>query len=117
MRPAWSTRSIPDTLVAYRGGLYLIGKTHVNGRITTMAVERMRKAELLPGEGGGFQKFAYPLSFRPDRHTEGAFGIIVEEKPIEVQILIHNAETETYLRAATSIPRKSSSNAATARRS
>lgn len=89
----------PYTLVAYRGGLYLIGKTHLNERITTMAVERMRKAELLPGEGAGFQKFAYPPSFRPDRYTEGAFGIIVEEKPVEVQILIHNAGTETYLRA------------------
>ena len=88
----------PYTLVAYRGGLYLIGKTHLKGRITTLAVERMRKVELLAGEGGGFQKFVYPPSFRPDRHTEGAFGIIVEEKPVEVQILIHNAETEAYLR-------------------
>ncbi len=89
----------PYTLVAYRGGLYLIGKTHVNGKITTMAVERMRKVELLAGEGGGFQKFAYPSSFRPERHTEGAFGIIVEENPTEVEILIHNDETEVYLRA------------------
>ena len=88
----------PYTLVAYRGGLYLIGKTHLKGRITPLAVERMRKVELLAGEGGGFQKFVYPPSFRPDRHTEGAFGIIVEEKPVEVQILIHNAETEAYLR-------------------
>jgi predicted DNA-binding transcriptional regulator YafY len=89
----------PYTLVAYRGGLYLIGKTDVNGRITTMAVERMRKVELLAGEGGSFQKFVYPPSFRPDRHTEGAFGIIVEEEPAEVEILVHNAETESYLRA------------------
>lgn len=64
-----------------------------------MAVERMRKVELLAGEGGGFQKFIYPSNFRPDRYTEGAFGIIVEEKPTEVEILIHNAETEAYLRA------------------
>lgn len=89
----------PYTLVAYRGGLYLIGKTHVNEKITTMAVERMRKAELLTGEGGVFRKFAYPPNFRPDRHTEGAFGIIVEEEPSQVEILIHNAETESYLRA------------------
>jgi predicted DNA-binding transcriptional regulator YafY len=89
----------PYTLVAYRGGLYLIGKTHLKGRITTLAVERMLKVELLTGEGGGFQKFVYPPSFRPERYTEGAFGIIVEEKPVKVQILIHNAETEAYLRA------------------
>ena len=35
---------------------------------------------------------------RPDRYTEGAFGIIVEENRAEVQILIHNPETEAYLR-------------------
>ncbi len=89
----------PYTLVAYKGGLYLIGKTHVNGKITTLAVERMHKAELVVRDDGNFQKFAYPQSFRPDRYTEGAFGIIVEEEPVEVVILIHNAETETYLRA------------------
>jgi predicted DNA-binding transcriptional regulator YafY len=88
----------PYTLVAYRGGLYLIGKTHVNGKITTMAVERMRKVELAAGEGAALQKFVYPAAFRPDRYTEGAFGIIVEETPIAVEILIHNAETERYLR-------------------
>jgi predicted DNA-binding transcriptional regulator YafY len=88
----------PYTLVAYRGGLYLIGKTHVNGKITTMAVERMRKVELAPGEGAPFQKFIYPAAFRPDRYTEGAFGIMIEEQPAAVEILIHNAETEKYLR-------------------
>jgi predicted DNA-binding transcriptional regulator YafY len=89
----------PYTLVAYRGGLYVIGKTHVNGQITTMAVERMRKAELLAGEGDAFQKFVYPATFRPERYTEGSFGIMVEEKPTDVEILINNAETEAYLRA------------------
>ncbi len=57
----------PYTLVAYRGGLYLIGKTHVNDRIITLAVERMRKVDLLAADGGGFQKFAYPATFRPER--------------------------------------------------
>jgi predicted DNA-binding transcriptional regulator YafY len=89
----------PYTLVGYRGGLYLIGKTHRNGKITTMAVERMKTVELPAGPGGVFQKFAYPRNFRPDRYTEGTFGIIVEEEPTQVEILIHNAETESYLRA------------------
>jgi predicted DNA-binding transcriptional regulator YafY len=89
----------PYTLVAYRGGLYLIGKTHVNGQITTMAVERMRKVELLAGADGGFRKFAYPPTFRPERYMEGTFGIMVEDKPAKVEILIHNDETEAYLRA------------------
>ena len=89
----------PYTLVAYRGGLYLIGRTQVNRRIITMAVERMRQVELLMNEDGTFQKFAYPATFRPDRFTEGAFGIFVEEEPAAVELLIRNAETETYLRA------------------
>ena len=59
----------------------------------------MRKVELLAGEGGGFQKFAYPPSFRPERYTEGAFGIMVEDELTEVAILIKNQETEAYLRA------------------
>jgi predicted DNA-binding transcriptional regulator YafY len=41
----------------------------------------------------------YPANFRPERYTEGAFGIIVEEKPTQVEILIHNDDTEPYLRA------------------
>jgi|SRR5579885_33593 len=90
----------PYTLVAYRGGLYLIGRTHINDTITTLAVERMRRVELLSGEGGGFRKFAYPASFRPERYTEGAFGIMVEGgEPVEVELLVKNRETETYLRA------------------
>jgi predicted DNA-binding transcriptional regulator YafY len=88
----------PYALVAYRGGLYLIGKTHLNNQITTMAVERMRAAELKTVDGR-FQKFPYPLSFRPERHMEGAFGIIAGEEPAEIKILIHSKETEGYLRA------------------
>jgi proteasome accessory factor B len=89
----------PYTLVAYRGGLYLIGKTQVHGRIITMAVERMRQVELLTNDDGSYQKFAYPATFRPERYTEGAFGIMVEEAPTTVELLIHNRETEAYLRA------------------
>ncbi|MBF6569586.1 MAG: WYL domain-containing protein [Candidatus Binataceae bacterium] len=89
----------PYTLLAYRGGLYVIGKTPANRRIITLAVERMRKVELLIDADGSLQKFAYPAGFRPERHTEGAFGIMVEEATTEVEILIHNGETEAYLQA------------------
>jgi proteasome accessory factor B len=89
----------PYAMVSFRGGLYLIGKTHRNNQITTMAVERMLKAELKTGDGGGFQKFAYPLTFRADHHLEGAFGIMAGEEPVNVKILIHNRETEAFLRA------------------
>jgi predicted DNA-binding transcriptional regulator YafY len=94
----------PYTLIAYRGGLYLVGKTHIHEHITTLAVERIRSAQLCVGEDGAFHKFIYPASFRPERYTEGAFGIIVDEKPVPVEILIHNEETEMYLRARTIHP-------------
>ncbi len=64
----------------------------------------MGKVELVTRDDGACQKFVYPATFRPDRYTEGAFGIIVEEHPREVEILIHNAETENYLRARTVHP-------------
>jgi proteasome accessory factor B len=91
----------PYTLIAYRGGLYLVGKTHAHEHITTLAVERILSAQLCVGEDGAFHKFVYPAKFRPERYIEGAFGIIADEKPVSVEILIHNRETETYLRART----------------
>jgi len=94
----------PYTLIAYRGGLYLVGKTQVHRHITTLAVERIRSAQLCVGEDGAFHRFVYPAGFRPERYTEGAFGIIIDEKPVAVEILIHNKETENYLRARTIHP-------------
>ncbi len=82
----------PYTLAMYRGGLYLIGRSHRGDAILKLAVERMRSVEKLP------DRFDYPRDYSPEKHTEGVFGIIEGEES-KVELLIHNPETEAYLRA------------------
>ena len=60
----------PYTLLMYRGGLYLLGRSHRGAKIVTLAVERIRRAERLP------ERFEYPKNYSPQQHTEGIFGII-----------------------------------------
>lgn len=80
----------PYTLLMYRGGLYVLGRSHRGGRIVTLAVERMRRAERLP------TGFDYPPSYTPEKHTEGIFGII-EGPETHVELLIKDAPTRAYL--------------------
>lgn len=80
----------PYTLLMYRGGLYVVGRSHRGGRILTLAVERMRRAERLP------TGFDYPPSYRPEKHTEGIFGII-EGAETHVELLVKDAPTRAYL--------------------
>jgi predicted DNA-binding transcriptional regulator YafY len=75
----------PYTLTLYRGGLYLIGRSHAHRRIIYLAVERIRDARLLE------RRFEYPKSYTPERHTDGVFGI-VDGPETEVAIRILNAE-------------------------
>ena len=82
----------PYTLQMYRGGLYLLGRSHRGSKIVTLAVERIRRVERLP------ERFEYPKRYSPQQHTEGTFGII-EGPEARVELLINNAETEAYLRA------------------
>jgi proteasome accessory factor B len=82
----------PYTLAMYRGGLYLIGKSNHGNRIIKLAVERIRSVERLA------DRFDYPRDYSPQKHTEGVFGII-EGDECRVELLIHNAETEAYLRS------------------
>ena len=82
----------PYTLAMYRGGLYLIGKSNYGNRIIKLAVERMRSVEKLA------DTFNYPRDYSPQKHTEGVFGII-EGEETRVELLIHNDETEAYLRS------------------
>lgn len=82
----------PYTLLMYRGGLYLLGRSHRGSRIVTLAVERIRRAERLP------ERFDYPPRYSPQQHSEGTFGII-EGPEARVELLINNAATEAYLRA------------------
>jgi predicted DNA-binding transcriptional regulator YafY len=82
----------PYTLAEYRGGLYLVGRSHRGERIVTFAVERIRSAEPLP------ERFAYPARYDPATHTEGTFGILDgEETRVDLKIL--NEPTVGYLRA------------------
>ena len=82
----------PYTLLMYRGGLYLLGRSHRGARIVTLAVERIRTVERLP------QRFEYPKDYSPQQHTEGIFGIL-EGPESRVELLINNAETHAYLAA------------------
>lgn len=82
----------PYTLAMYRGGLYLIGRSQLARRILTLAVERIRLAEKLS------EKFEYPDSYSPEKHTEGTFGIM--DGPVtEVELHVLNPETVTYLKS------------------
>lgn len=72
----------PYTLATYRGGLYLIGRSHSYRKIVYLAVERMRTVEMLPA------RFDYPKRYSPEKHTEGTFGIVDgEETKVELRIL------------------------------
>jgi predicted DNA-binding transcriptional regulator YafY len=80
------------TLAEYRGGLYLIGRSHMGEKIVTLAVERIRRADRLP------ERFDYPARYSPAKHTEGTFGIIEgEETRVDLRIL--NDDTLRFLRA------------------
>ncbi len=80
----------PYTLVTYRGGLYVIGYSHLYRRIIWLAVERIRAAEKLA------ERFEYPKRYSPAAHTEGTFGII-EGPETHVELLLLNSETAAFL--------------------
>ncbi|MGH3639609.1 MAG: helix-turn-helix transcriptional regulator, partial [Mycobacterium sp.] len=82
----------PYTLLMYRGGLYLVGRSHRGRKVLTLAVERMRTVERLK------DSFDYPAGYSPERHTEGIFGIIEgPETAVEIQIM--NPTTRAYLQS------------------
>jgi predicted DNA-binding transcriptional regulator YafY len=80
----------PYTLLMYRGGLYLLGRSARASKIVTLAVERMRRVERLAAE------FEYPVSYSPEKHSEGIFGII-EGPETRVELAINDAQTRAYL--------------------
>jgi predicted DNA-binding transcriptional regulator YafY len=82
----------PYTLAEYRGGLYLLARSHRGERIVTLAVERIRAAERLT------ERFVYPPRYSPARHTEGTFGIMDGEET-RVDLRIVNDDTLRLLRA------------------
>lgn len=87
----------PYTLLSYRGGLYIVGLSHVYERVIWLAVERIRSVAPTRGDGPrGRARFTYPPSFHPERHTDGLFGV-VEGPETEVELAILNQQTEAYL--------------------
>jgi predicted DNA-binding transcriptional regulator YafY len=82
----------PYTLALYRGGLYVLGRSHKHRKLIYLAVERLRSVERL-SEG-----FEYPPGYSPASHMEGTFGI-VEGPETKVELLIRSAEGVALLKA------------------
>jgi predicted DNA-binding transcriptional regulator YafY len=90
----------PYSLIAYRGGLYLLGYSHRSSAIIYLAVERIRSVEFIRRTDGALSRFNFPRNFDPAAHTEGTFGI-VEGPETNVELKIHSEQTEAYVRSRT----------------
>ena len=88
----------PYTLIDYRGGLYLLGYSRLARKILYFAVERMLSVAMVLEQDGQPARFSYPRTHDPASYTEGAFGI-VDGPETKVELLILNADTETYLKS------------------
>ena len=72
----------PYTLLVYKKGLYLSGRSEGHGgEVRTFALDGFREVEWLRG-----QRFEYPEDYRPERITEGAFGLIRGKESTRVRI-------------------------------
>jgi predicted DNA-binding transcriptional regulator YafY len=72
----------PYTLLVYKKGLYLAGRSHGHaGELRTFALDGFRAVEWLRGD-----RFDYPADFRPEQITEGAFGLIRGKEVTRVRI-------------------------------
>jgi predicted DNA-binding transcriptional regulator YafY len=80
----------PYTLAMRRGGLYLIGHSHLFRKIIYLAVERIRTADKLA------DRFTYPRTYSPEKYTEGTFGII-DGPETRGELLLLNADTAASL--------------------
>ena len=90
----------PYSLISYRGGLYLLGYSHRSSAIIYLAIERIRSVEFIREPDGTSTRFVYPRGFDPAAQTEGTFGI-VEGPETRVELKIHSAQTEAYVRSRT----------------
>jgi predicted DNA-binding transcriptional regulator YafY len=72
----------PLTLVVYKKGLYLAGRSQGHGgALRTFALDGFREVEWLRG-----QRFDYPEDYRPEQLTEGAFGLIRGAEAARVRV-------------------------------
>jgi proteasome accessory factor B len=82
----------PYTLLMYRGGLYLLGRSNLTKKnLVLLAVERMRELTLTD------ERFDYPSGYSPEEHSEGIFGIIAGPAK-DVELLVSNPQTLAYLK-------------------
>jgi predicted DNA-binding transcriptional regulator YafY len=95
----------PFTLIAYRGGLYLLGRSNLHREPIYMAVERIAKVEFVAGPNGERVRYEIPAKYDPEKYTDGTFGLI-DGPETQVELLIHNEETERYLRDRKFHPRQ-----------
>jgi len=81
----------PYTLLFYKKGLYLAGRSEGHGgEVRTFALDGFLAVEWLRGD-----RFAYPADYRPEQLTEGAFGLIRGE-PTRLRILF-DAKVARYV--------------------
>ncbi|HVT07358.1 MAG TPA: transcriptional regulator [Polyangia bacterium] len=72
----------PYTLLVYKKGLYLAGKSQGHGgEVRTFALDGFRDVEWLRGD-----RFDYPADFTPAQLTEGAFGLIRGKEVTRVRV-------------------------------
>jgi predicted DNA-binding transcriptional regulator YafY len=71
----------PYTVLVYKKGLYLVGRSQRHSEIRTFALDGFREVQWLKGDG-----FQYPADYRPEQLTEGAFGLIRGSDPEVVRI-------------------------------
>jgi proteasome accessory factor B len=86
----------PYTLITHRGGLYVIGISHLSRAIRYFAIERIVSAEFVLDRDKHRIRFAYPKGYRPEKHLEGTFGLL-DGPEADVELLLL-ADTEAYLR-------------------
>lgn len=86
----------PYTLVAYRGGLYVLGLSRRYRKIIYLAVERIRKVEFILDRDKNKVRFAYPKGYHPAKHLDGTFGLLDGPETKVELLLLEN--TEAYLR-------------------
>jgi predicted DNA-binding transcriptional regulator YafY len=96
----------PYTLVGYRGGLYLLGKSNHGAQLIYLAVERIRSVEFDRDSDGNQLRFTLPRRYNPASFIEGSFGIF-DGPETKVVIRILSPETETYLRSRAIHPTQS----------
>ncbi|MHB8381346.1 MAG: helix-turn-helix transcriptional regulator [Candidatus Binataceae bacterium] len=94
----------PYTLVQYRGGLYLLGRSHRGPGIIYLAVERMHSVGFIKDESGADERFQLPASYNPATFVQGAFGIVSEDRETTVVLKSLSPESDARLRARTVHP-------------